>query len=70
MLKVLNALLEAVNIGTCFSGSQGRIERCRSLSSAGDLSTMYDIQACLEKLVDVDARAKATRHTSQALFVI
>lgn len=47
VLNVLKALLEAVITGTCFSGSQARIERCKSLSSAGDLSIIYDIQACL-----------------------
>lgn len=36
-----------MRVGLCSFGSQTRIWRCRSLSSAGDLSTMYDIQACL-----------------------
>lgn len=69
VLKVLKALLDAVITGTCFSGSQARIERCKSLSSAGDLSTMYDIQACLSRSVRACVCFKLASHTSLALFV-
>lgn len=69
MLNVLKALLDAVITGTCFSGSHARIERCKSLSSAGDLSTMYDIHACLTRLVRVFTCLDFARHTSLALFV-
>jgi hypothetical protein len=41
-----------VRVGLCSLGSQMRISRCRSLSSAGDLSTMYDIHACLGPVSD------------------
>lgn len=51
VLYVLKALLDCVSTGVCCFGSQARIERCRRVSSAGDLSTMYDIQACLCLLV-------------------
>lgn len=51
VLKVLKALRDAVCMGTCFVGSHGRMERCNNLSSAGDLSTMYDIHACLLRSV-------------------
>lgn len=70
VLKVLKALLDAVMTGTCSFGSHGRIPRCKSVSSAGDLSTIYDIQACLNPLVFFCFAQEIPLLTSPVLFVI